>query len=445
MSKSIDNKRRLIIKSGLVAFTSILLTRKTFSDEISEIANFADDDSHNNEIIAVRVWPSSTYTRITVESLNSVKTTLKYVSGELILLIHDVELNSILEKMPDNVISEDPIISKVYVQGLNDKVEIKIKLKSAINYQTNLLQPVNLVGVNYQYRYVLDLYPNIDAKNNELDDDILALIQLNDIDSDENEKKALVNNTKPIKTNTNIVNDPAPVTIEKRVGSKSGFLIIMIDPGHGGEDPGAVGPSGLKEKDVVLDIGLKLKSLLDTNKQFKAYMTRQQDVFIPLQTRVSMARRVKADIFISIHADAFTNNKATGASVFVLSEKGSSSSFARWLAKTQNDSDLIGGVSFKTKDKTVHSVLLDMTQTYTKQNSIRFGNTLLKNMSAIGKLHKDSVEKANFAVLKAPDITSVLLETAFISNHNEEKLLSTIEYREKIAHTIFKSLNRMLG
>ena len=335
--------------------------------------------------------------------------------------------------MANNIATEDPIIKSItVVNNVDNNVLIKIKLKVPVNYQNNSLVPVNLAGVHYQYRYVLDLYPRQDADNDELNDDILALIQLNGI-NDDNNKVSKANK----KTNLSIIDKK--VTIISKTNT-----IIMIDPGHGGEDPGAIGPTGLKEKDVVLDISHKLKALIDRSSNFNCYMTRNQDLFIPLQTRVQMARKIKADIFISIHADAFTNNTASGASVFVLSEKGSSSAFAKWLAKNQNDSDLIGGVSFKNKDKLVNNVLMDMTHTYVQQNSAKFGMILLKNMSLLGKLHNNKVEKANFAVLKAPDITSVLLETAFISNYKEENSLRNNDYRDKIAHTIFLSFKDML-
>ena len=214
-------------------------------------------------------------------------------------------------------------------------------------------------------------------------------------------------------------------------GSKK--VLVMLDPGHGGEDPGAIGHGGLREKDVVLDIGKKLQLAINQTEYMEARLTRNQDVFIPLATRVAIARAARADLFVSIHADAFTTPVARGSSVFILSDRGASSSFARWLARTQNQADLVGGMSFHTKDKSISRVLLDMTQTWTLSSSGKLGRILLGQMSGINKLHSKTVERAAFAVLKAPDIPSVLVETAFISNPGEEALLKQDDFRQKIA------------
>ena len=211
----------------------------------------------------------------------------------------------------------------------------------------------------------------------------------------------------------------------------------MLDPGHGGEDPGAVGPSGTREKDVVLKIAKQLKRMIDAERNMKAYMTRDEDVFIPLGVRVAKARKLGADLFISIHADAFLNPSARGSSVFALSEQGATSTAARYLAKTQNDADLIGGVKITSKDRYLAHTLFDLTQTATINDSLKLGKSVLGKIGELNRLHKDEVEQAGFAVLKAPDIPSILVETAFISNPEEERRLMDATFQQKVAESIF--------
>ncbi|MBY0378829.1 MAG: N-acetylmuramoyl-L-alanine amidase, partial [Burkholderiales bacterium] len=218
-------------------------------------------------------------------------------------------------------------------------------------------------------------------------------------------------------------------------------IIVIIDPGHGGEDPGAIGPSLLKEKHVVLDVAKRLRELINQTDYMHAEMTRTSDIFIPLGTRVAIARKIQADLFISIHADAFTSSHPSGSSVFMLSDKGSSSSFAKWLANTQNKSDQIGGISFKTQSNSVKKVLLDMSQTWTRRQSSKFGTMMIGNISKIHKMHNIRIEQAGFAVLKAPDIPSILVETAFISNPQDEYLLRTEMFKDKMAQAIFSGIN----
>ena len=272
-------------------------------------------------------------------------------------------------------------------------------------------------------KYLLDT--NIIIGLYEHNPDILALLQLQN------------NGTEDAHV---IVPNSIIPKVSKLAANKK--LVVMLDPGHGGEDPGAIGPTGIREKDVVLDIGKKLFDIINSSDSMEAKLTRSQDVFIPLGTRVAIARAAKADVFISIHADAFTTPQAKGASVFILSDSGASSSFAKWLAKTQNDSDLIGGVSFKSKDRITSSVLLDMTQTMTNKKSTQLALNLLPNLGKIGRLHNKQVEKAGFAVLKAPDIPSVLVETAFISNPDEENQLKNPDFRQQVAQMIFDGINK---
>ena len=220
------------------------------------------------------------------------------------------------------------------------------------------------------------------------------------------------------------------------------LLTVAIDPGHGGEDPGAIGGSGTYEKHVALDIAKKLRAKIDAQPNMRAMMTRDADFFVPLNVRVQKARRVGADLFVSIHADAFTTPEARGSSVFALSEHGASSAAARWMANKENSSDQIGGINIKSADATVNRALFDMSTTAQIRDSMRYGNFVLKEIGGINKLHKGSVEQAGFAVLKAPDIPSILVETAFISNPDEERRLNDDAYREKMADAIMTGIKR---
>ncbi|WP_179104169.1 N-acetylmuramoyl-L-alanine amidase, partial [Burkholderia pseudomallei] len=220
------------------------------------------------------------------------------------------------------------------------------------------------------------------------------------------------------------------------------LLTVAIDPGHGGEDPGAIGGGGTYEKHIALDIAKKLRAKIDAAPNMRAMMTRDADFFVPLNVRVQKARRVGADLFVSIHADAFTTPSARGSSVFALSDHGASSAAARWLANKENSSDLIGGINIKTQDVAVNRALFDMSTTAQIRDSLRYGNYVLREVGGINKLHKGSVEQAGFAVLKAPDIPSILVETAFISNPDEERRLNDDAYRDQMADAIFRGIKR---
>jgi len=220
------------------------------------------------------------------------------------------------------------------------------------------------------------------------------------------------------------------------------LLTVAVDPGHGGEDPGAIGSAGTYEKHVALDIAKKLRALIDAQPNMRAMMTRDADFFVPLNVRVQKARRVGADLFVSIHADAFTTPQARGSSVFALSEHGASSAAARWMANKENASDVIGGINVKTQDESVNRALFDMSTTAQIRDSLRYGSFVLNEVGEINKLHKGSVEQAGFAVLKAPDIPSILVETAFISNPDEERRLNDDGYRAQMASAILKGIKR---
>ena len=225
-------------------------------------------------------------------------------------------------------------------------------------------------------------------------------------------------------------------------GTTTRLLTVAIDPGHGGEDPGAIGSAGTYEKHVALDIAKKLRAKIDAQPNMRAMMTRDDDFFVPLNVRVQKARRVGADLFVSIHADAFTTPAARGSSVFALSDHGASSAAARWMANKENSSDQIGGISVQTADAAVNRALFDMSTTAQIRDSMRYGGFVLDEVGEINKLHKGAVEQAGFAVLKAPDIPSILVETAFISNPEEESKLNDDAYRDKMANAILKGIKR---
>lgn len=242
------------------------------------------------------------------------------------------------------------------------------------------------------------------------------------------------------------VSRPAPAPASNFATSRSTdrIIIVALDPGHGGEDPGATGPSGLREKDVVLRVAHLLRERINNSRiggnPMRAFMTRDADFFVPLATRVEKARRVQADLFISIHADAFTTPAARGASVFALSERGASSTAARWLANKENQSDLVGGLNMGSQDQHVQRMLLDMSTTAQIKDSLKLGTSLLGEIGGMARLHKSKVEQAGFAVLKAPDIPSVLVETAFISNPEEEAKLRSSAYQEQLADALMRGI-----
>lgn len=368
-----------------------------------------------NHIVAVRIWPSSTYSRMTLESNVALKYKQFALSNpeRLVIDIQGLHLNPVLKGVDKQVRVDDPFIKNARVgQFDSNTVRVVLELKRNVAPKIFNLSPV--AGINH--RLVVDLYP---SQNQGEDDPLLALLKdynQGDLEKDEG------------------VQAPLP--------GKAGRdrpIIIMIDPGHGGEDPGAHGKYKTREKDIVLKIGRRLKALIDKESNMKAYMTRNEDVFIPLRVRVAKARKQRADLFVSIHADAFTSRAARGSSVFALSTSGATSAAARFLAQTQNESDLIGGVS-KSGDRYLDHTMFDMVQRQTIHDSLKFGKEVLHRMGRINHLHKRTVDQAGFAVLKAPDIPSILVETAFISNVEEERKLRTTRYQHQVAEAILNGI-----
>ncbi len=387
------------------------------------------------QILAVRTWPADEYTRVTLE-LNAPLKAEHFMLGNPNRLVVDIQglsisqaLNSLISKIRPN----DPYISSVRVaQNRADVVRLVFDLKQAIAPQVFTLKPVG----DYQYRLVLDLYPKI-AKDpimalaNDLQNDPLAQVLDNLAQNNSNAPVPSVNGQ----------SSPATAQRQPSRANPNRPILVAIDPGHGGEDPGAIGGRGTREKDIVLAIGRQLRDVINSQPNMRAYMTRDSDFFVPLHVRVQKARRVKADLFVSIHADAFTNKSARGTSVFALSRNGASSAAARWLAKKENASDLIGGLDIGAHDRQTASVLLDMSTNAQINDSLKIGHRVLGSLAQINGIHSRKVEQAGFAVLKAPDIPSILVETAFISNPQEEIFLRSPSNQRQIARAIFSGVN----
>jgi N-acetylmuramoyl-L-alanine amidase len=372
-------------------------------------------------ILAVRVWPASDYTRVTLEHDQAIKYSHLLVKDpeRLVLDLEGVEFNSVLQTLPSKILESDPYI-KLIRAGRNKPgvVRLVIELKGEVKPQVFSLKPVG----EYGHRLVLDLYPA------EPIDPLMALLEKSGepppkIESKQDSQGKLTGQM------------PEKPEIAR-------LVTIVLDPGHGGEDPGAIGRGGSYEKNVTLSVARRLKEKIDATPNMRSVLTRDGDYFIPLQQRVGKARRVQADLFVSVHADAFIKSTARGSSVFVLSETGASSSAARWLANKENSADLVGGVNLGAKDPYLARTLLDLSQTATINDSLKLGKDVLGELGRINTLHKGQVEQAGFAVLKAPDIPSILIETAFISNPEEEARLNDEAYQDRMADAILKGIRR---
>ena len=409
-------------------------------------------------IVAVRVWPSKDYTRLTIESDVEIKARQFFIDEppRLAVDIEGLDLIPALRELVAKVKSDDPNISGIRVgQNSPGVVRLVMDLKKPMLPQVFSLRPV----AAYQHRLVFDLYPA------QAIDPLEALIAErfaaspaqtqppapSDPDADPLGSLMARHAGKPQPD----AKPPLPAAPEKAkppaaiappalaTNSKTDRLVIVaLDPGHGGEDPGAIGPGGTREKDVVLQIAHRLAERINQQPNMRAYLTRDSDFFVPLHIRVQKARRVQADLFISIHADAFFTTAPQGASVFALSEKGASSSAARWIANKENSADLVGGVNVKAKDAQVQKVMFDMSTSAQIKDSMQLGSAMLGEIGTVGKLHKPRVEQAGFAVLKAPDIPSVLVETAFISNPDEEARLRSDVYQSQLADALMRGISR---
>jgi len=428
-------------------------------------------------ILAVRVWPAPEYSRVTIESDGALVAKQFFVTTppRLAVDIEGIDLSPELRELVAKVKPDDPNIAGIRVgQNAPGVVRLVVDLKQAAMPQVFTLPPV----AAYQHRLVFDLYPAapVDplealiaerlreapvkpapAPNPPLTaaaaanaaaarapaapehDPLGDLIAQRSLRPGPPEPPPMVATAPP---------PPEPARPGNRATSTQTdrIIIVALDPGHGGEDPGAIGPSGTREKDVVLRVAHLLRDRINATtvggNPMRAYLTRDGDYFVPLGTRVQKARRVQADLFVSIHADAFTTPAARGASVFALSQGGASSTAARWLANKENQADLVGGINVQSKDQHVQRALLDMSTTAQINDSLKLGTVLLGEIGGMAKLHKPRVEQAGFAVLKAPDIPSVLVETAFISNPEEEKRLRSSAYQEQLADALMRGITR---
>jgi len=375
-----------------------------------------------------RLWPAQEYTRLILESTTPLTHQLLAMQNpnRLVLDLDDVEFSRDLAQLGQHVQSGDPYIQSIRVSQFRSNVlRVVLDLKTEVDAQLFTLKPVG----EYGNRVVLDLYPLTPS------DPLMALLEFERSGGLDEAPAAEPPATKAAPPSR------APESGKRAPGTRR-LLLIALDPGHGGEDPGAIGQRGTREKNVTLAIARRLRLLIDAQPGMRAFLTRDADYFVPLTTRVQKARRVRADLFISIHADAFTTPTARGSSVFALSEHGATSAAARWLAQRENEADLIGGVNLDSKDRVLARTLLDLSQTAQINDSLRVGRSVLDGIGAINALHKGSVEQAGFAVLKAPDIPSILVEMAFISNPEEELKLSNDRYQQKFAESIFGGVKR---
>ena len=479
-SKSVS--RRTVLKAGGTLLLSVL----------------APMTAQAAQILAVRVWPAEDYTRVTLENDSELKVKHFLVPDpdRLVVDIEGLVLNSTLKSLVAKIESNDPYIKEVRVgQNRPNVVRLVFDLKEKVKPQVFTLDPVG----SYKHRLIFDLYPVKAA------DPIAAMIEKGEWSQDGKPATAAAQppaagtpagqapaagqgspsgsgasgngsstagqNTagQPAATATQAgaggtapgqppaladqsgkpgAGEPDQAPARHKPGQKAGaekmvrMLTIALDPGHGGEDPGAMGARGSREKDIVLAIAKRLKDKIEDHPNMRVMLTRDGDYFVPLGKRVEKARKVDADLFVSIHADAFVKTSARGSSVFVLSEKGATSSAARWLADKENQADLIGGANAAGHDPQLASVLFDLSTTAQINDSMKVGKAVLGEIGGINQLHKGSVEQAGFAVLKAPDIPSILIETAFISNPEEEARLLDDAYQDKIADAIVKGIRR---
>lgn len=391
-----------------------------------------------SSIVAVRVWPAEDYTRITIEHKGPVKFTQSVVHNpeRLVVDIEGIELNGVMKSLGDKVGPNDPYIRQLRAANFKPGVvRLVMDLKGEVAPQVFNLPPVG----NYESRLVMDIYPVVPQ------DPLMQLVNSKQTP----EPKAKSDIAKPEPSKLPVEAEPPPKQADatpSRASKKSAKAVtVMLDPGHGGEDPGAIGSRGSMEKNVTLSIARRVRERIESDPNMKAALTRDGDFFVPLQTRVQKARRARADLFVSIHADAWIKPEARGSSVFVLSEKGASSAAARYLAQKENEADKVGGVNFTVADPHLARTLMDLTQTATQNDSMKLGKSVLSNLGSVNALHKPSVEQAGFAVLKAPDIPSILIETAFISNPEEEKRLNDEEYQDKMAEAIMRGIRQYLA
>jgi N-acetylmuramoyl-L-alanine amidase len=419
-------------------------------------------------IVAVRVWPADAYTRVTLESDQALSATHQLVDNppRLVIDVPALQLSQQLKELVGKVRPDDPFIAGVRVAQYDPQtVRLVFDLKQPIRPQVFALAPV----APYRNRLVFDLYPT-------QTDPLLALVQrarpapqpapqaapavaqaapdsLGDWITQHGDQLAAASpqpapdaplaDAQPAGSGATPPDAGASAPRRDRRYGRS--VILALDPGHGGEDPGASGQSGTHEKDVVLLIANELRDLAMNTPNMQVMMTRDSDFFVPLWMRVNKAQQADADLFTSIHADGWYTPDARGASVFCLSEGGASSVEARLMAQRENASDAIGGINMNARDYQVAKVMLDMSTTAQINASLKMANRTLKSLGGLTRLHSQQVQQAGFAVLKSPSVPSMLVETGFISNPEEEARLQTPEYRKQIAAAIFDGIREYLS
>ncbi|MDC9724342.1 MAG: N-acetylmuramoyl-L-alanine amidase [Gammaproteobacteria bacterium] len=386
-------------------------------------------------IEGLRLSQAKENTRLVFDLNRSVKyTTFTLSNPERIVIDLSQTIKPTHLKIPD--LSQSPLRSIRYAAWDKNTLRIVLDLKQPLKYESQTLAP----NQGYPHRLVIDLKSTVNsvAKETKLEPKPTVA--------------TVITPSTPVKTVTPpqvtpkpakiVITKPEPImTVTKSTKTMAKRqIIIAIDAGHGGQDSGALGKRGTKEKTVVLAIAKRLAKLVNKEPGMRAYLTRDRDIFITLRQRIKKARNNNADMFISIHADAFTNTKARGASVFVLSERGASSEAAQLLADKENAADLAGGISLEDKDDLLASVLLDLSQTASLEASLEVANTVLSGLKRVGNVHKKHVESASFVVLKSPDIPSVLVETAFISNPAEERKLNSSSHQNKLARAMMSGI-----
>ena len=397
------------------------------------------------KFVDVRLWPADEYTRVTLEHAGAIKYKHFLIENpwRLVIDLLDLRLDPTLKELTSRLQADDPFVQQIRVAQYDaDTVRLVFDLKTEVKPEIFTIDPV----AEYKNRFVVDFYPKNPAdpllallKNPEdpakRGDEISRALRLAESETRGASGSVSAAPEKPAKTDVAKAKPKAPVD-KKAAQQVKRMITVAIDPGHGGEDPGAVGKGGTYEKNVVLAISKKLKAEIDKMPGMRAMLTRNGDFFVPLNTRVQKARSVKADLFVSVHADAFIRPTAGGSSVYALSERGATSTTAKWIANKENASDLIGGVNIKSTDAQLARVLLDLSTTAQISDSLKLGDAVLGKLGKVNRLHKPRVEQAGFAVLRAPDIPSILVETAFISNPAEEQKLTDPAHQQELAEAI---------
>ncbi|MDO4231730.1 MAG: N-acetylmuramoyl-L-alanine amidase [Lautropia sp.] len=442
-----EKRRRQLLKLGLS--TPLLLPLRSVDAALAR-KKTAHTTSSATAIAAVRMWPSREYTRVTLELIHPLPFRAQLIDNphRVTLDLRGLQLEDQLRELLAKVSAKDPFVRQIRVgQFDKDTMRIVFDLKQAVAPQVFTLKP----AAGYKHRLVLDFYPKEEV------DPLSQLIASANQNDARNQKNATArtkedaddrrlasrspehNADKADRKEGNGTRRSTDAPRRKPAPEATRIFTVALDPGHGGEDPGAIGPRGTYEKDVVLAVAKKVQALLAKEENLRIALTRDDDYYVSLAKRVSKARGVRADLFVSIHADAFVRPDARGSSVFVLSNTGASSVGAKWLARKENSSDLIGGINKKTSTEAA-SLLLDLYTTSQIRDSRRLAKLVLGELGQVGRLHKASVEQANFAVLRAPDIPSILVETAFISNPDEEKRLRSPAYQDELARAIAKGI-----